>query len=118
MCMNSSESNRVSQTPTAQLGRGGLIIRLTVISVVLAGIAGLFLYAGGWLTPRRLSPALMINAFEQVNARHPGFRRNHAKGVCVTGYFESNGQGARLSKAIIFNAGRVPVIGRFSLSGG
>src|ERR1700731_395296 len=101
MFMNSSESNRVSQTPTAQLG-GGLIIRLTVISVVLVGIAGLFLYAGGWLTPHRLSPALMINAFEQVNARHPGFRRNHAKGVCVTGYFESNGHGLALSKASVF----------------
>jgi catalase len=116
--MNSSESNRVSQTPTAQLGRGGVIIRLTVISVVLAGIAGLFLYAGGWLTPRRLSPALMINAFEQVNARHPGFRRNHAKGVCVTGYFESNGHGLALSKASVFLPGRVPIIGRFALAGG
>src|SRR5260370_29509405 len=116
--MNSSESNRVSQTPTAQLGRAGLIIRLTAIGVVLAGIAGLFVYAGGWLTPRTLSPALMINTFEQVNGPHPGFRRNHAKGVCVTGYFESNGHGLTLSKAFVFLPGRVPIIGRFALAGG
>jgi catalase len=118
MGMNSSESNQYSQTPSAQLRRAGLIIRLTAIGVVLAGIAGLFAYAGGWLTPRTLSPALMINTFEQVNGRHPGFRRNHAKGVCVTGYFESNGHGVTLSKASVFLPGRVPIIGRFALSGG
>ena len=50
--------------------------------------------------------------------RYPGFRRNHAKGVCIAGYFESNGQGVRLSKAAVFTHGRVPVIGRLSLAGG
>jgi catalase len=60
----------------------------------------------------------MINTFEQVNALHPGFRRNHAKGVCVTGYFESNGHGLALSKASVFLPGRVPIIGRFALAGG
>ncbi len=60
----------------------------------------------------------MINTFEKVNGPHPGFRRNHAKGVCVSGYFESNGRGVALSKAACFRAGRVPVIGRFALAGG
>ena len=92
--------------------------RLIAIGVVLAGIAGLFLYAGGWLTPHTLSPTSMINTFEQVNAPHPGFRRNHAKGVCVAGYFESNGHGVALSKASVFLPGRVPIIGRFALAGG
>ena len=36
----------------------------------------------------------------------------------VSGFFESNGSGVRLSKAVVFQPGRVPVIGRFSLSGG
>ena len=36
----------------------------------------------------------------------------------VSGFFESNGNGVRLSKAVVFRPGRVPVIGRFSLSGG
>jgi catalase len=93
-------------------------MRLTAISLVLAGIAGLFVYAGGWLTPRTLSPASMINTFERVNALHPGFRRNHAKGVCITGHFESNGHGVVLSRASVFLPGRVPVIGRFALAGG
>src|SRR5260370_802557 len=116
--MNSIESNQFSATPSAQLPRASLIRRLTAIGLVLAGIAGLFVYAGGWLTPRTLSPALMIDTFEQVNGPHPGFRRNHAKGVCVTGYFESNGHGLALSKASVFLPGRVPIIGRFALAGG
>jgi hypothetical protein len=53
----------------------------------------------------------------EVNGIYSGFRRNHAKGVCITGYFESNGQGVRLSKAVVFQPGRVPVIGRFALAG-
>src|SRR5262249_13951329 len=47
-----------------------------------------------------------------------GFRRNHAKGLGVSGFFDSNGNGVRLSKAAVFAPGRVPVIGRFSLDGG
>jgi catalase len=116
--MNSSESDQLSHTPIAELTRASLMIRLTAIGVVIAGIAGLFAYAGGWLTPHKLSPASIINRFEQVNGLHPGFRRNHAKGVCVAGYFESNGRGVALSKASVFLPGRVPIIGRFSLAGG
>jgi catalase len=93
-------------------------MRFTAIGVVIAGIAGLFAYAGGWLTPHALSPASMINTFERVNGLQPGFRRNHAKGVCVSGYFEGNGRGVALSKAAVFPPGRVPVIGRFALAGG
>jgi catalase len=85
---------------------------------VIAGVAGLFAYAGGWLTPHALTPASMINTFQEVNGPHPGFRRNHAKGVCVSGYFESNGRAVALSKASVFLPGRVPIIGRFSLAGG
>jgi len=116
--MNSSEPDQLSGTPPAALPGAGLILRLAVIGLAIAGIAGLFLYAGGWFTPHALSPAVMINRFEQVNGEHPGFRRNHAKGVCVSGWFDSNGQGVTLSKAVIFQPGRVLIIGRFSLSGG
>lgn len=93
-------------------------MRLLAIGFVVCAIAGLFAYAGGWLTPGALTPARITDRFETVNGRHEGFRRNHAKGVCVRGYFTSNGQGAALSKASVFKAGRVPVLGRFSLSGG
>jgi catalase len=108
----------MSQTPLTALPGTKSSLRLAAISVVVAGIAGLFAYAGGWLTPHVLTPARIVDGFEQVGGLHPGFRRNHAKGVCVSGWFDSNGQGAALSEASIFRAGRVPVIGRFSLPGG
>ena len=113
--MNSPKSN---QTLLAELPKTSLILRFAAIGAVLAGIAGLFAYAGGWLTPHTLTPASMIDTFEKVNGPHPGFRRNHAKGVCISGYFDSNGRGVALSKAAIFPLGRVPVIGRFALAGG
>jgi catalase len=90
-----------------------LAIGTVLVAVVLA-----FAYVGGWLTPRRLGPQRMIEALEAVNGTHPGFRRNHAKGLCVTGFFDSNGAGAQYSKALVFAAGRVAVVGRFALAGG
>src|SRR5262245_47973487 len=70
------------------------------------------------LSPDALTPARFIDRFEQVDGVHAGFRRNHAKGLGVSGFFESNGNGVRLSKAAVFAPGRVPVIGRFSLDRG
>lgn len=89
-----------------------------VIGAAIAAVAAAFAYVGGWLTPQRLGPARMIEALEGVSGQHPGYRRNHAKGLCVTGFFESNGAGTQYSKAVVFAAGRVPVQGRFALAGG
>ncbi|HTB14586.1 MAG TPA: catalase family peroxidase [Bryobacteraceae bacterium] len=93
-------------------------MRLVLIGVIILCVVGAFGYTGGWLTPDRLTPGRFIDGFEQVNGPHPGFRRNHAKGVCASGSFEGNGQGVRLSKAVVFEPGRVPVIARFALAGG
>jgi catalase len=101
-----------------RLGRADALARFALIGAALAAIAGAFAYLGGWFTPHELTPARFTDGFEQVNGVHPGFRRNHAKGLGVSGFFESNGQGVRLSKALVFQPGRVPVIGRFSLGGG
>jgi catalase len=101
-----------------RLGTASTLVRFALIGAALVAVAGTFAYLGGWLTPKALTPARFTDAFEQVAGTHPGFRRNHAKGVGVSGYFESNGDGVRLSKASVFRPGRVPVIGRFSLGGG
>ena len=101
-----------------RLSTAATVARLTLIGLALAAVAGAFAYLGGWLTPNALTPARFTDAFEEVNGVHPGFRRNHAKGVGVSGFFESNGNGVRLSKAAVFRPGRVPVLGRFSLGGG
>jgi len=100
------------------LTTAGAVTRLAVIGLVLAVAAGGFGYLGGWLTPRALTPGSFADAFQRANGVHTGFRRNHAKGVGVSGVFESNGNGAQFSKAVVFRPGRVPVLGRFSLGGG
>jgi catalase len=94
------------------------LAKLAAIGAIVLAIIVLFLWTGGWLSAGRLTPTRMIDTFEDVNGLHPGFRRNHAKGVCLEGSFESNGAGARLSTASVFKPGRVPVFGRFALAGG
>jgi catalase len=92
--------------------------RLASVGIVVLGVAGAFLYLGGWFSPGALTPERFADGFQRVDGVYSGFRLNHAKGVCVSGSFESNSRGTRLSKAVVFKAGRIPVIGRFSLSGG
>jgi len=101
-----------------RLGKGSSLARLALIGVALAVVVGTFAYFGGWLSPYALTPARFVDGFEEVNGVHAGFRRNHAKGVGVSGFFESNGKGERLSEAVVFRPGQVPVTGRFSLGGG
>jgi catalase len=99
-----------------------LVLRYALIALVLAAVTGAFARVAGWIhwpgSEPTLTPARMIDAFENSMGLHAGFRRNHAKGVCVSGYFDSNGSGAALSRASVFERGRTPVIGRFSAPGG
>ena len=102
----------------AMVSNPGLLLRLGAIGAVMLSVTGAFAYTGGWLSPGRLTPDRMMAAFRDANGTHAGFRRNHAKGVCVAGWFEGSGQAAAISKAAVFKPGRVPVIGRFALAGG
>jgi catalase len=108
--------NKESDPPT--LGAAATVARLALIGIVALGCVGAFAYAGGWLSPGWLTQARLVSAFEAADGRHPGFRRNHAKGICATGWFESNGNAAALSKAALFAPGRVPVVGRIAFAGG
>ena len=100
------------------LTRRGAVTGTAAVAGIAAVDVGGFLYTGGWLTPSALTPSRFADRFEQVYGRHDGFRRNHAKGLSATGTFASNGAGVAVSKASVFTTGTVPVIGRFSLSGG
>ena len=100
------------------LGIVATLLRLAAIGGVLLAVAAAFAYVGGWLSPRRLMQSSLMDAFAQLNGAHPGFRRNHAKGVCVSGWFDGTGAATLLSNSEILAAGRVPVIGRFALAGG
>lgn len=91
---------------------------LVAIGVVMAGTVGAFAYAGGFLTPHRLSPGKVVDQFQRTNGPHPGFRRNHPKGVCFSGRFDSDGAGRTISKAALFAPGATPVFGRFAIASG
>ena len=103
---------------SAPLSASSRTARLGLIALILGAVVAAFAFAGGLLRPEALTPSKMIDAFERANGEHAGFRRNHAKGVGISGYFESNGKGAALSKAFVFRVGRYPVIGRFAIAGG
>ncbi len=113
-----SDATSSTENQPAPLSVSSRLARLAGIGVVILCVVGGFLYLGGWFNPHELTPARFATGFEKVYGINSGFRRNHAKGVCVGGFFDSNGQGTRLSKAVLFRTGRVPIIGRFSLGGG
>ena len=52
------------------------------------------------------------DGIQNTPGAHTGFRRNHAKRICLAGWLESSGQAAVLSKAAVFKPGRFPVLGR------
>lgn len=88
---------------------------LALIAAVVAVSAGAFAYTAGWLSPGRLTPVKVVDALAPPGGPALGHRRNHAKGICFTGTFQSNGKGAEFSRAQVFTAGQYPALGRFNL---
>lgn len=113
---DSDVASPVRQAPS--LNRGALRARWAALGAIVLGVGAAFAYVGGWFTPGKLTGARLVDTFEAVNGQHPGFRRNHSKGVGFRGFFVSNGQGTSLSRASVFQPGRVPVVGRFALAVG
>ena len=92
--------------------------RLALIGGVLFAAALAFAYAGGWLTPGRLTPTRMVEALGERGGNPLGHRRNHSKGMCFTGVFNANGAASRFSTAPMLAAGRYAVVGRFAIAVG
>ncbi len=88
---------------------------LAAIAAVVGATALAFAWTAGWLSPGRLTPERLVDAFGAPMPADLGHRRNHARGVCFTGTFESTGAGAALSRAAVFAPGASPVVGRFNL---
>jgi catalase len=89
---------------------------LVLIAVVAGASAAAFAYTAGWFSPQRLTPDKMVDAFTPPTDASLGHRKNHAKGICFTGIFESNGAGSPLSQAQVFTRGQYPAPGRFNLA--
>jgi len=96
-----------------------MLLGFGAVGAFLAVDLGAVAYANKWIgAGAALTRATFIAGFESVFGTHPGFRRNHAKGVAVVGYLDATGNGRELSRAAVLGPGRYPVTGRFSLTGG
>jgi catalase len=93
-----------------------VFISLVLIAVVIGGGAAAFAYTAGWLSPQRLTPDKLVDAFTPPTGEPLGHRKNHAKGICFTGTLDANGAGSELSYAQVFARGQYPVLGRFNLA--
>lgn len=60
----------------------------------------------------------VVEAIEGTFGVTPGERRNHTKGTCAIGEFVGTGEAAGYSRSPLFSGKPIPVIARFSLSGG
>lgn len=107
---------KINRSPAMSLRQK--LARFAVIGIAVFGLAAAFGYTGSWLDPQRLTAGHITDAFESGAKPHPGFRRNHAKGTCVTGYFESNGAAQAISSAPVFFPGTdTPLVGRLAIPG-
>lgn len=61
--------------------------------------------------------AKVVDTFEKLGGVHKSMRRNHVKGVCVTGSFVGTAEARTLSSSAWFSGAEVPVVGRFSIAG-
>lgn len=95
--------------------RGSMLLLLP-IAVILAVVAALFAWVGGWIGNHDLTPQKMMNTAEASGKQQPGFRRAHSKGICFAGTFSPTAEAAKLSTARAFSQPSIPVIGRFSAS--
>lgn len=60
----------------------------------------------------------VVQAIEAVFGATPGQRHNHIKGTCAVGESVGTAEAAAVSRSALFSGRPVPVVARFSLSGG
>lgn len=88
-----------------------------LIGLALLGLLLIWLTLLGVFGRQHVSAQTFVD-FQQGDEPHLGFRRAHAKGVCVAGEFVSSGALADYSIAELLQQGVTPMLGRFSIGGG
>lgn len=90
--------------------------RKILLVLIMGSLAITLMYFAGIFSDQKLTAQKFVNLQEGANP-HAGFRRAHAKGVCISGYFQSSGALSKYSTATVFKSGITPFSGRFSISG-
>jgi len=60
----------------------------------------------------------VVSTMEKLNGVTPGARRNHIRGVCVSGRFIGSKSAQAYTRSALFSGKEIPFVGRFSLAGG
>ena len=93
-------------------------LKLAAVCAPAVLLAGAFYWVAGSDSNPQNDPDTYVNQLILNNGYSEGYRRNHAKGICATGYFEPSGQAAGFSSADMLSGERSSVIARFSIPGG
>lgn len=72
----------------------------------------------GMAAPTAVTAEAVVGAIEGTFGVTPGERRNHTKGICALGEFVGSPEAIPYSRSALFSGKAVPVVARFSLSGG
>ncbi|GEM_PF-63925 len=98
-----------------RLARTAVIVLLVLaVALVVAFLRGAF----GNGADHRASAIIRTMQGGGDTPLHAGFRRAHARGLCVRGRFVGSGEAAALSVAPLFAKGESPLLGRLSIGGG
>ncbi|MFL9583967.1 catalase family peroxidase [Stenotrophomonas sp. AB1(2024)] len=109
---------RAGREPDAPRPPHSPLLWIALIALIAGVLILAFAWLAGWLGRDRATVQTFTDTIEATGANHPGFRRAHSKGVCVSGTFQGTPDGAALSSARVFRQQQVPVLGRLSIGGG
>jgi catalase len=91
-------------------------------NLITSGITACFLITGAAITSnvmandKPVQAIDLVNMFEKLGGKHPGFRKAHAKGVCASGMFVPS-PNKHFIDAALLSSGELPVTMRFSVGG-
>ena len=88
------------------------------VKPLVPALAGLFLIVTAPTVSAGVEAGEVVAAIEGAFGVTPGERRNHIKGTCATGEFVGNPALAQYTRSKLFSGQTIPVVARFSLSGG
>lgn len=88
-----------------------------LLAVGVAGLISMSAYGQPEPSPAAVSASDFISLFEQLSGKQPAYRKAHARGVCASGEFIP-AQSDEFAAAALLSQGTLPVVLRFSVSGG
>lgn len=86
--------------------------------IILASLLAMMTSPLSIAAPGDATPDQVVSAIEGTFGVTPGQRRNHTKGTCAVGAFVGAPEARAYSSSALFSGKPIPVVARFSLSGG